>query len=120
MMKKLYFLFCVILASLSCYADGEGFRINLTVGYVNPSVHHGPRPTAPMQAPVVYLENYTLSFNAFEEGCAIQLLDENDVDVFSSMIPAGTTSFLLPTTLEGEYQIQLIYGNFIFTGYIEL
>lgn len=116
-LKKFFIVCCLLSVSVVTYADGW---IDFQVGYNNSNNGKTPKPRTPAPAPVVYLENHTLSFNAFEDDYAIQLLDENEVVVFSNMIPAGTTSFLLPTTLEGEYQIQLIYGNFIFTGYIEL
>lgn len=115
MMRKFFILCCVLAVSLTTYADGW---IDFQVGYNNSNNGKINKPRNPI--PMVYLENYILSFNAFEEDCAIQLLDENDAIVFSSVIPVGTTSFLLPTTLEGEYQILLIYGNFIFIGFVEL
>ena len=74
----------------------------------------------PIQPPSIYLGNHTFSFNAFEEDCLIQLLDNGGNEVFSSVIAAGTTSFQIPTTLEGEYQILLSYGNFIFIAFVEL
>lgn len=117
MMKRIFVLCCVLAISLVTYADGW---IDFEVGYGDPTHAGTNRPRTPIQSPSVYLGNYSLSFNAFEDDCVIQLLDEDDAIVFSDIISAGTTSFLLPTNLEGEYQIQLIYGNFIFTGYIEL
>ena len=77
-MKKFLITCCFMAVSLLSYAGGGGLPINLTVGVVNPTIHHGPRPRTPIQPPVVYLDDYTLSFNAFEEDCAIQLLDEDD------------------------------------------
>ncbi len=116
MMKKFFILCYFLVVVMAANADGW---IDFEVKYNDPN-HPVGGHRVPVQPPFVYIEDCTLSFNAFEDDCAIQLLDENEVVVFSNMIPAGTTSFLLPTTLEGEYQIQLIYGNFIFTGYIEL
>lgn len=116
-MKKLFILCCLFAVTLTIHADGW---IDFQVSYNNPT-HATPRkPRTPAQAPAVYLENYTLSFNAFEEDCLIQLLDNSGNEVFASVIPAGTTSFQFPTTLEGEYQILLSYGNFIFIAFVEL
>ena len=117
-MRKFYLILTsFVLLSIHCMAGGP---IDLSVGIIDPApIGHKPSK-APIQPPVVYLDDYTLSFNAFEEDCAIQLLDEDDVVVFSDVITAGTTTFLLPSTLSGEYQIQLIYGNWIFIGWIEL
>mgnify|MGYP006916054456 CR=1 FL=1 len=116
-MKKLFLLCCFFAVTLTINANGW---IHFQTNYNNPNPIGIGRQRTPVQSPAVYLEDCTLSFNAFEDDCVIQLLDEDDAIVFSDIISAGTTSFLLPSTLEGEYQIQLIYGNFIFTGYIEL
>lgn len=117
-MKKLLLTCCLWAVSLAIYAEDRW--IDFHVGYNNPTNVNKGKTRTPIQPPAVYLKNYTLSFNAFEEDCTIQLLSEDDGIVVSDVIPAGTSTFQLPTYLVGEYQIQLIYGNFIFTGYIEL
>lgn len=116
-MKKLFILCCLFAVTLTIHADGW---INLQTNYRNPAPAGRGKPRSPIQPPSIYLGNHTFSFNAFEEDCLILLLDNSGNEVFSGVIPAETTSFQLPTTLEGEYQIQLIYGNFIFIGEIEL
>lgn len=117
MMKKIILLCCFFAVTLTTNANGW---IHFQVNFNDPVPIGSGKHRTPIQPPAVYIEDYVLSFNAFEDDCAIQLLDEDDVIVFSGVLPAGTTSFQLPSTLEGEYQIQLIYGNFIFTGYVEL
>jgi hypothetical protein len=114
-MKKLFILCCFFAVTLTIHADGW---IDFQTRYRNPNPASTRKQRAPIQPPHIYLEDYSLSFNAFEEECLIQLLDNSGNEVFSGVIPVGTTSFQLPTTLEGEYQIQLIYSVFIFIGYI--
>ena len=77
-------------------------------------------PRSPDQTPVVYIEDYTLLFESGHPGYTLRLLDEDDVVVFSNAVSAGTTTFLLPSALTGEYQIQLVYGNIVYIGWIEL
>ena len=50
----------------------------------------------------------------------IGYVDENDVVVYTIVIPAGTISWVLPATLTGEYEFQLISGNYCFWGMITL
>ncbi len=45
---------------------------------------------------------------------------KNDNVVYSTVIATGTTSLVIPSTLSGEYEIQIIQGNISFYGYIEL
>ncbi len=116
-MKKvvLLFLSCLVVNTI-CMA---GRPINLTCSIIDPSAIGHQTHKAPPKNAVVYLEDYTLSFSAFEEDCTIQLLDDSGV-VYSDVIPAGITSYSLPGTLSGEYTIQLLLGNWIFEGEIEL
>ena len=45
---------------------------------------------------------------------------KNDNMVYSKVIPINTTNLVIPSTLSGEYEIQIIQGNICFYGYIEL
>ena len=45
---------------------------------------------------------------------------KNDKVVYSTVIPTNTTNLVIPSTLSGEYEIQIIQGNICFYGYIEL
>jgi len=70
--------------------------------------------------PSISLEGYTLSFYTPCDGCTLRLLDANDNVVFSTVIPTNTTNLVLPSTLSGEYEIQIIQGNICFYGLIFL
>lgn len=115
MIKKLFYLSCLLTYSLSTYADGW---INLNWGYNNPNNTLGSH-RSPVRIPTVLLEGYTICFSAFEEDCTILFWDENGV-VISMLIPAGTTSIEMPNTFSGKYTIQLIISNWIYVGEIEL
>lgn len=116
-MKKvvLLFLSCLVVNTI-CMA---GRPINLTCSIIDPSAIGHQTHKAPQKNAVVYLEDYTLSFSAFEENCVIKLLDEGEV-VYEVDIPAGLTSIVLPSTFSGEYTLQLFRGNWVFEGEIGL
>lgn len=116
-MKKvlLLFLSCLVVNTI-CMA---GRPINLTCSIIDPSAIGHQTHKAPPKNAVVYLEDYTLSFSAFEEDCVIKLLDEGEV-VYEVDIPAGLTSIVLPSTYSGEYTLQLFRGNWVFEGEIGL
>lgn len=116
MIKKLFLLCCFCAVVIAANAGGW---IHLHVNYNNPNPIGTGKQRTPIQPPTVYIEDYTLSFSAFEEDCTIQLLEDSGV-VYSDVILAGTTSYSLPGTLSGEYTIQLLLGNWIFEGEIEL
>ena len=94
------------------------------VGYENPYEDNGiHRPKAPMHAPEVYLEGHTLSFS-YNNGYTLELVeiseDGDEVTAYTAMIPEGVMTWQLPATLNGDYTLRLVYGNWAFVGEIEL
>ena len=94
--------------------------VTFSVGYVDPSEYHDDDPRSPILIPEVDLEGYTLTFYTPCDGCVLRLLDENDNVVYSTVIPTGTTSIVLPSYLSGNYEIQIVQGNIYFYGNIYL
>lgn len=95
-------------------------EIDLEVELVDPTNDHEPPKKGPVLVPSVSLDGHTLYFATSCDGCTLRLLDENDAVVYSIVIPAGTTSLVLPSYLSGEYEIQIVEGNYYFWGYIYL
>lgn len=106
------------LGNLSVYADPE--LIVLEVGIEDPEHGDSSQQKTPITVPDISLEDHTLYFYTPCDGCTLRLLDENDNVVYSTVIATGTTSLVLPSTLSGEYEIQIIQGNICFYGYINL
>lgn len=123
-MKKTFLFFVLMLTmSTSCIASPNGNggdSLPLTIKTTNPSGQQNPFPKSPILAPTVYLDGHTLSFDEALEGCTIQLLDEGEVVVFSDFIEENQTSLVLPTSLIGEYELQIVCGGITFYCYIEL
>lgn len=118
-MNRIIILLFGFLFSMGIYAAPVQIHFTKQWGDVDdePIGHSGPRSLD--QTPVVYIEDNTLMFESGHPGYTLRLLDEDDVVVFSDAISEGSTTFQLPSTLTGKYQIQLIYGNWIFIGWIE-
>lgn len=106
------------LGNVSVYADPA--LVDLEVGYVDPNNDNEGQQKTPITVPDISLEDHTLYFYTPCDGCTLRLLDENDNVVYSTVIATGTTSLVLPSTLSGEYEIQIIQGNICFYGYINL
>lgn len=94
--------------------------VDLHAGYEDPSDGNFGENRSPILIPKVDLEGYTLTFYTPCDGCVLRLIDENDVVVYSTVIPTGATSLVLPSYLSGEYEIQIVQGNIYFYGYISL
>ena len=75
------------------------------------------RGKAPRRMPVIYQDGYTLSLSSYHPEYIINII-QDDVVVYSSLIPEGVTEYDLPSYLEGEYLIQFVSESNCFTGYI--
>ena len=73
----------------------------------------------PAEVPDVYLKDYFVTFDAFSSACTLELVDtETNETVYNQVIPAGSTSCLLPSTLKGRYLMRFVFENVVYWGYI--
>lgn len=110
------FLATLSIANVQKVCDG----IILQVRFDDPTEDYEPLHRDSIEIPFVSLDNHTLFFLTPCDGCTLRLLDDNANVVYSTVIASGTTSLVLPSTLSGEYEIQIIQSNICFYGYIDL
>lgn len=121
MKEKVLVLALVFISSFSgVKAQSVGNGIDFEVYITDPTENYEPLEKGPIVIPSVSLEDHTLFFATSCDGYTLRLVDANDNVVYSTVIPTGTTSLVLPSTLSGEYKIQIIQGNLCFYGYIYL
>ena len=77
-------------------------------------------PRSPIEVPLVYIEDYTLSFGTNHPDYVLTLKDEDGDVVYTTTVLSTDTEVILPSTLSGDYEIQLVMGNWLFTGWINL
>ena len=85
-----------------------------------------PEPTIPSHGkgpviiPSVDLDGYELSFLSSHDDYTLELR-QGGVVVYSTFVSSSTSTVILPTTLQGEYEIRL-YGDesYYLIGYIAL
>ena len=120
-MKKRFLFFVLTLALLPMSnVTVMAIPINFNVGYENPQNPLDDDKRSLTLVPEVEIEDYTLTFYTPCDGCVLRLLDENDIVVYSTIIPTSTTELVLPSYLSGDYEIQIVQGNLYFWGYIIL
>ena len=73
-----------------------------------------------MHAPCVCLNDHTLTFVIDHPDYVLTIKDEDGEEVYTTTVFSTETQVALPATLSGEYEIELVMGNWIFTGYITL
>ncbi|MBQ5981841.1 MAG: DUF3244 domain-containing protein [Prevotella sp.] len=119
-MKNLITTIYLFAFTLSVMAGGLSESIDFQVSFDENGPLYPSYPKSPIMPPSVSLDDHTLYFDTPCDGCTLNIVDENDVVVYTLFIPTGTTSLVLPSTLSGEYVLQIIRSNYLFWGYVTL
>lgn len=122
--RKLYFIMMVVALSLltSVRVYATPLVVPLEVGYIDPSNGQSDPLRDPILIPQVSIEIHTLYFSTSCGGYTLRIVDENDDVVYSTVIPVGTTSLILPAYLCDTYELQLLPNNcnYYFYGTVDL
>lgn len=97
--------------------------IPLTVSgdiYDMPIGNGNGRPS--IEVPLVYIEDYTLSFEANHPDYVLIIRDEDGSVVYNTMVYSTQTTVILPSTLIGDFELYLYPdgSNYYFYGFITL
>ena len=117
MKKLLLFLFAAFILSTDVSAQE---LVQLTMSIIDEQPGTNGFPRTPITAPIVYIDDYTLLFEANHPEYVLNIKDENNVVVYSTVVSTTQTQVVLPSTLSGDYQIELVMGNWLFMGWINL
>lgn len=118
-MKKL--LFAILSAFLVCTTGAAMDLIPLTICPYENEQPLGPgNPRTPMLTPKVYIDDSTLLFAVDHPEYVLYIMDEDDNVVYSTVVYSTQTQVVLPSTLSGDYQIELVMGYWLFKGWINL
>jgi hypothetical protein len=117
-MKKLLFSSLFILFMNVCAMAWD--PIPFTVSFDDDQPGGNGHPKTPITAPKVYINDYMLLFEANHPEYVLYIKDEDEVVVYSTVVTSATTEVVLPATLSGDYEIELIMGDWLFSGWINL
>ena len=118
-MKKL--LFTVLSALLLCTTVTAMDLIPLTIcPYENDQPGGNGHGKSLVQVPKVYIDDYTLLCEANHPEYVLNIKDEDGNVVYTTTLYSTQTQVILPSTLSGDYQIELVMGYWHFTGWINL
>ena len=116
-MKKMTLLLALL---MSCTLAKAQEKIILSCsGIRDGAIGHQPIKS-PVIPPAVYLDNHTLTFSPTHPEYILYIKDEEDTVVYSTVVSESETTVVLPAALSGDYEIDLVMGNWMFTGWIEL
>ncbi len=125
-MKKLFmFMFALLTCSLM---QAQGlvpkeriiFSVRFYEGGIEERPISSPMPKSPEDAPEVYIEENVLYFEGDHPAYDLTIRDEDGDAVYTTTVSASDTVVTLPSTLSGTYEIELVYNDLLFTGWIEL
>ena len=117
-MKKLFFMImCAFVMSTSVYAWK---LVPLTVSIDNNKPVGNHTPKSPDETPTVYIDDYTLYFEANHPEYVLNIKDEDGDVVYTTVVYTAQTQVVLPSTLSGDYVIEVAVDNLLYTGWINL
>ena len=119
-MKKILPLVFVLLMGLTVQATEILNRITFVCQVVHGKPISNGHPKSPIQPPTVYLDDYVLTFEADHPDYTLYIKDENGEVVYTTTVYSAQTQVTLPSTLSGDYEIELVMGYWVFTGFISL
>jgi hypothetical protein len=126
MKKTLLILLCFVYAAhgtASCI-EPIGKPINFVVetntNIINPGGNGHSSPRGPVCPPEAMLSGHTLYILTEHPDYNLQLLSFDGTVVFETYVPSTVNVIALPTSLTGEFEIQLQTDTYIFIGRIEL
>ena len=118
-MKKLLLMIVgAFMLSTSLWAK-ELVPLSVSIEDDNKPIGHDT-PRTPIEPPLVYIEDYTLTFAIGHPDYVLIIKDEDGVVVYNTTVFSAQTEVILPSTLSGDYEINLVMGNWLFTGWIAL
>ena len=114
---------CILVTTLLLtVGNNYVFASDIPMQIINQSPAHGGHTYAPPRPWYITQDDYVLTLPSFEDGFTLELRDEDGTVVYSTDVPAGTTTVVLPSTLSGEYELRLIpfSATYYYRGYINL
>lgn len=115
-MKKIALFVFALFMSIMVQAEKIDFTCN---GVDDMPVGNG-HGKAPMRPPVVYIDDYTLTFVVDHPDYVLTIKDEDGDVVYTTTVYSAETQVVLPSTLSGEYEVELRMGYWKFIGWIKL
>ena len=117
MKKLLLFLFAAFILSTNVSAQE---LVPLTMSIIDEQPVTNGHPRSPDGTPIVYIDDYTLLFEVNHPEYVLNIKDEDGDVVYSTVVYSTQTQVVLPSTLSGDYQIELVVNNLLYKGWIEL
>ena len=118
--KAISILFAFLSLSVCASVLFPAERLILQVMVIDPTISQNPQPKSPVVPPSVSIDDHTLYLYSGCAGATLRVVNALGVAVYTEELYETTTEVELPETLVGEYELQILRGNFCFYAMIEL
>ena len=116
-MRRFFMIAFILLGGVNLFGQTP---VNLIVGIDDPTTLNPGHPKAPPYIPLVEQDGSVLYFELAHADYTLELIQDDEV-IYSVVVPASTTTVVLPSWIEGECEIRLLTGGiYYFYGYITL
>ena len=118
MVRKL-FLFVFLLIGVGSFSYGAQ---QIPMHIINPEGVGNGHTYAPPRPWYITQDENVFTSSAIPEDYTLVVLDEDDEVVYSDILLSGSTMFVLPSTLSGDFEIRLVPydSTYYYRGYISL
>ena len=117
-MKK--YLLCVFLMLGFMIPQTVSAGLNIPMQIIDPTPGDGGNTLAPPRPWYITQDDHTLTLPALADDYTLQLLDEDGLVVYTTFVPSGTTTVILPSTLSGDFELRLVADTYYYRGYMSL
>lgn len=118
MKKLLLMIVCAFMLSTNLWAK-QLVPLSVNIDDDEKPLGHGHGKSS-IEVPQVFIDDYTLSFEANHPEYMLNIKDEDGYVAYMTVVYPAETQIILPSTLSGDYEIELVVGNLLFTGWINL
>ena len=121
MKKKLLLaiLSILLIGGVTTEANAQGIQVSLEVKKIDDTPIHSGNPKTPIVFPTVWQDGYELEIDTPHDEYVLNIVSGTTI-VYSTVVYSTVSLVVLPATLSGTYELQLIHDNLCFYGYIDL
>jgi len=121
MVKKIVAVLMLFMAVgvTNVLAGEQGDPLDLEVKIIDDKPTQPENPRTPVLIPTVWQDGYELEIETPHAEYVLNIVSGTTV-VYTVVVPANVSLVVLPATLSGTYELQLIQGDLCFYGDIEL
>ena len=121
MKKKLLLaiLSILLIGGVTTEANAQGIQVSLEVKKIDDTPVQPADPKTPIVFPTVWQDGYELEIDTPHDEYVLNIVSGTTI-VYSTVVYSTVSMVVLPATLSGTYELQLIHDNLCFYGYIDL